>query len=162
MFRLSRLTVVLLMGAALLSAVSEWDYLNETQGTSPLTRVASYFVPSLGEDRRALDARMSILVERSRKFDHLAEEVSAGRMALFDGAARLREVCRATPNFAWERFRESHRGQTDDERFCRMLIGRVGSLLLPRDADQAQAVVDRLETELEEHLKHGPLHLPEV
>jgi len=160
MLRLSRLTVVLLVGAALLSAVSEWDRLTEGNDASPLYCVGSWFVPRLTEDRQDLDVRMGALVARSQQMDHLAGEVAAGRMALLDGAARLRDVCRAAPDFPWERFREGYRGDSDDERFCRMLIGRVVGVLW-NDQDHALAVGARLEAELDVYLKRGTFRLPQ-
>jgi hypothetical protein len=57
---------------------------------------------------------------------------------------------------AWDRFRERFPGASDDERFCRMLIDRVAGL-----AGSNRAVVARLEADLEEQLRRGPLRLPE-
>jgi hypothetical protein len=160
MLRLSRPTAFLLIAAGLLSALSECERRAEESDASPLPAAPVRLAPWLSEEARRLDGRVALAVARSRQVDELAGEVAAGRVSLLDGAARLRDIYRATPDFAWERFREGHPGASDDERFCRLLIERVEGVLW-EDRSQAQAAADRLEAELEAQLASGTLRLPE-
>jgi hypothetical protein len=110
--------------------------------------------------REELKARTATSRVHWRRADAIANTVAEGRMSLLGGAAQLRDMYRAEPRFSWTRFRECYPGATDDERFCRALILRVRNLHA-EDEDQACAPGARLDAELQEHLSHGSLHLPE-
>ena len=102
MLRLSRSTMRLAVSTALLSALAGWDRLAERRGTSALSSLGSRSVPRATDERRELDARMELTLARSRRIDEVAGEVAAGRLSLLDGAARLRDIHRAAPHFAFE------------------------------------------------------------
>jgi hypothetical protein len=91
-----------------------------------------------------------------------AEVVSAvieGRCPLPEAAAHFRELNRGLSNFRWEDFRRYYPGGTDGERCCRQVIQYVACRLGDRP-DRGAAVVRRLEAELEERLRRGPILLP--
>jgi hypothetical protein len=160
MLRLSRPTAYLLTGAALLSGLSAWERLADESDASPLARAADRVEARAPDDRPDLESARVTTLAQSQRLHELTADVAEGRASLLDGAARLRDVCRAWPEFSWFRFREVTPGASDDERFCHMLIGRV-RLLPRRDAEQAGAVVSRLEAELEARTRDGMLRLPE-
>ena len=160
MLRPSRPTLCLLITAALLSALYECQRRAEEWDASPLAAGALRLAPWVSEDTRALNGRLARTVARSQQLDELAAEVAAGRVSLLDGAARLRDLYRAAPDFGWERFRQGHPAASDDERFARALIERVGGLFW-EEPERAQAETARLESELEAHLRNGTLRLPE-
>jgi hypothetical protein len=160
MLRLSRSTVGLAVGAALLSALAGWDRLAEERGQSPLSSFGGRAVPGVMDKGRELDGRMAAALARSRRIDEVAGDVADSRLSLLDGAARLRDIHRAAPAFAWERFRERYPGASDDERFCRLLIDRVAARS-GQDRDRMRSVVARLEAEVEKRLGQGALRLLE-
>ncbi len=159
MLRLSRPTTSLLTAAALLSALTAWDGCAEQWDVSPLSRLGSLSVPQLREDQEKLAAQQAEVTERTRRLQEVTDAVVAGRLSLLDAAARVRDIQSASPYFPWDRFRASYPGATDDERFCRMVIGMVYAPEL-KDGPQRVALAARLTAELEEHLRRGTLHLP--
>jgi hypothetical protein len=157
----SRLIVCLGLGAALLSALSGWDRLEDERWSGRLSGLAAgRLSPRLMRRQRELDARPAPLVERARRADEVAGEAAAGRLSLLDGAARLRDLYRAAPDFAWDRFREYLPAASDDERFCRLLIEHVRGLSRS-DGDPAGAAAARLAAELQSRLARGALCLPD-
>ena len=88
-----------------------------------------------------------------------AEAVVCGRLPLLQAAALFRSLDRASPHFRWEDFRLQTPGTTDDERHCREVIAMTAQVLHDKPA-RAAAVQQKLEEELRQHLRRGPLHLP--
>lgn len=159
MLRLSRPTTGLLAAAALLSALSCWDGCADRQEDSPLDRLGGLAVTRRREDPEKLAAMQADVLERGRRLQEVTEEVEAGRLSLFDAAARVRDIESASPFFPWERFREAHPGTSDDERFCWMVIGMVSPPGL-KERQAREPLIARLRAELEGHLRAGTLRLP--
>jgi hypothetical protein len=158
MLRLSRPTTGLFAVAACLSALSVWDGCAERPDASPFERLGALAAPRRPGDPQQEAALRDDVFRRGLLLQAVADEVRAGRLSLLEAAARARDIQSASPFFPWERFRESHLGDSDDERFCRMVIDLV---TLPiRPAAGPDPVVARLQAELDEHLSRGTLHLP--
>jgi len=83
-----------------------------------------------------------------------------GHLTLFEAAARVRDLDRASPNFQWSEFRRFFKGDSDEERHCREVIRHVWAQL-PEDSPKTQELLRRLEAELRDALDHGTLRLPE-
>lgn len=86
--------------------------------------------------------------------------VSQGRMSLLEAAARWADLNRR-PWYDMRLFQEAHPGASDEEKYCRGMIEMVANLLAEQDPCQAEAVRAQLEHELDDHLRRGPLTLPE-
>jgi hypothetical protein len=93
---------------------------------------------------------------RAKVLDDMVE----GQCSLLEAAACFRDLNQSTPHFPWEHFRRTFPGATDEERHCRQVIELLRWRLEVCPDDRTPAI-RRLETELEEHLRRGPLHLPE-
>src|SRR5262249_25611948 len=98
---------------------------------------------------------------RRRQLDEVVIAATAGRMSLLEGAARLRELYRGEPDTVWERVCARFPDATDDERYCRLLIAEVASLERGPGPERKLTVAPRLEAELQERLRRGPLRLPD-
>jgi hypothetical protein len=97
-------------------------------------------------------------VERSRRAKcQAANELVAGRLTLWEAAARFREVT-VRPRECVVLLRSFRHGASDDELFCRCVIEYVESELAA-DPARAAAVVGRLNVELAERRRHGPIRL---
>jgi hypothetical protein len=96
-----------------------------------------------------------VLRERTEVLNDLVE----GRCSLLEAAARFRVLNTNTPHFAWESFHFYYPAASDQEAHCRHVI-RVVTVYLEDRPDQGRAVIQRLETELQERLKRGPIELP--
>ncbi len=158
MLRLSRLLTGLTVASALLTALTAWDRWAGGPGASPLEWFGGLLSPRRHWDPRHEADFHADVVERCRRLQEVADEVRAGRLGLLDGAARLRDIQSTSPYFAWQQFREFYPGDSDDERFCHLLIRLVTPL--PAPPDHTDPVVARLNAELAEHLKRGPIRLP--
>jgi hypothetical protein len=96
-----------------------------------------------------------------RRRDEVLNAVIEGRCSLAEAAAAFWKVNRSVPRFHWERFRNYYPGATEAERCCRHVIRHVKCRLEDRP-DGGKAVLRRLEAELEELLRNGPVRLPGV
>jgi hypothetical protein len=108
------------------------------------------------EKQAAARERVAVTMERRRQAREVAEEAEEGRLALRDGAARLRNLYRAAPDFPWGTVERRFPGASDEERCCRLLIGEVRALE-SRDGERANAAARRLEADLENELRQGTL-----
>ena len=160
MLRLSRSTVGLAVLAAMLSALSAWDYQAGRPDDSPLSRVAGPLLGPEREQARAADVACARAVDRSRQLEELSREVAAGRLSLLEGAARVRDIRLADPSVKVSHLRDTWPGASDDERYCRLTIAWVEGLPWT-DRNQGRAVVARLRAELDDHVRRGTLRLPE-
>jgi hypothetical protein len=107
-----------------------------------------------------LDDRAAVLRTRLAARDRILQAVHSRRLTLVEAAALFRDLNRSDPNFPWNDFRWYYAGATDDERHCRQIIDNAAAALdLP--ANEAAALTARLEAELQEHLRYGPVRLPE-
>jgi hypothetical protein len=83
-------------------------------------------------------------------------ELVQGERTLRDAAGQFRAMDRDVKNhdLLLERLRETIPGRTDEERYCRSVITWVSGEL-PRNSDETEAVVRRLEAELDELVRQG-------
>jgi hypothetical protein len=110
---------------------------------------------------RELDEKIAAARRCSAAKGEVVQEVIAGRLALLEAAARLREFDAQVPDFPVTTIRLTVPGSSDEERYCRIVIWKAKSLLAQRPAE-AEKVVQRLEVELERHLgRRGVDHPPE-
>jgi hypothetical protein len=128
------------------------------QDLGDLPRLASELAGE-AERERELEALEKDIKLRARSRLWVAEELIAGRLSLLEAAAALRDVYRRSPSFVPEAYYRDLRDRSREERYCRDLIAAVG-LQLWDHPGQAEEVTRRLEAELEEHLRRGPLRLP--
>jgi hypothetical protein len=160
--RLSYMTVSLCILAALLSALALWENATGGLSSSPL---AELLVPSLREareQRMKLSAAVAAEMARRRQIDQVVLATAAERLSLLEGAGRLRELYRDEPECLWVMVCRRFPNVSDEERYCRLLIGEVVSFLTECDPKQALPAGRRLEAELGEHLRRGTLRLPEA
>jgi hypothetical protein len=147
---------------ALLSALAAWEGAVGGLSNGPM---ADLLFPSLREakqQRRQLDADYLAEQVRWQQRMELIKATAAGRVSLLDGAGRLRELYRAEPESVWINVRRRFPNASDEERYCRLLIGDVESYLRMGDPAKARSVVARLQDELQEHIRRGTLRLQEA
>jgi hypothetical protein len=159
MLRLSRPTIALFLGVALLNALHGWALVAEQAGYTAPPAVSRLLLRDVLERRAAVLANLDGARGRQRGAQELAAAVAQGRLTLYEGAARLRDLYRGAPDFPWQAVERRFPGASDEERCCRLLLGEIRSLEGP-DREQAQAVALRLEAELEDELRRGTLSLP--
>jgi hypothetical protein len=82
----------------------------------------------------------------------ITAEVIAGRVGLVEAARRFRDLDAAAPQFNREAFCRTWPGRTDEERYCREVIGFVRSTLTD-EPDHRHLVMGRLETEFGDYLR---------
>jgi len=157
--RLSRSTVALFLGASLLNALYGWLSVAEQVGYSPPPLVSRLLLREPLERQATVRAELAATLERHRRTEELARAVMQGRLPLREGAARLRDLYRAAPDFPWVTVERRFPDASDEERCCRLLIDEVRALGGP-ERERAQLVDLRLEAELERELRRGPLSLP--
>ena len=87
------------------------------------------------------------------------EDLRDHRLTLLEAAARFRALGCPGPENNLKLFRLVYPGQTDEERWCRQVIG----FLRGADSNQSElaSLVDEFEAELTQHLAKGSLHLPD-
>jgi hypothetical protein len=152
----SRSTLALFLTAALITGLHGWLRLAERTGFSPAPVFDRVMLCDSLERQAAVRGRVAVTMERRRQAQELAEEVAEGRLGLREGAARLRELYQAAPDFPWVAVERRFPGASDEERCCRLLIGEVKALE-ERDGERARAAALRLEADLDGELQHGPL-----
>ena len=96
-----------------------------------------------------------------RRRAEVRDAVIEGRCPLPEAAAHFWELNRGMPGFKWDLFRQFYPGATEGERCCRHVIRHVACHLEDRPG-RGEAVVRRLEAELAECLRRGPIRLPGV
>ena len=105
----------------------------------------------LERDLRALDRRSFAKIE-------VARDAIAGRLTLFEAAARFRAVDADAPDRLRRGWRVGLKGGSDEERYCRQVLCYVETLTWGGDGDPA--VVARLRAQVDEALARGDLRLP--
>jgi hypothetical protein len=99
------------------------------------------------------------LIARQTAKRKVAAELAAGRLTLVEAAARIRHLKDGPDNF-WTFIRANERGNSDEERLCRHVIGWTEATLFNRPAEAAR-ITARLEAELKNHLRrNGKVILP--
>jgi len=94
--------------------------------------------------------------------DALALEVIAGRLTLFEAAAKFRTINKSNPQAEHWLSRYQYRDEPYELALCRSVIRRVELELEARALGAEDNTVDRLEAELAEHLRrHGRVSLPD-
>ena len=159
MLRLSRSTAALFLMAALLQALHDWWRVAERLGYLPPPAVTRLLQREPLRQRAAVLADLEAARDRCRVGRDLAVAVVDGRLTLWEGAARLRDTYRGARDFPWEPVERRFPASSDEERCCRLLIELVRSLEGPV-RERARATAPRLEAQLEEELRRGPLSLP--
>jgi hypothetical protein len=109
-----------------------------------------------------LEARSWAYVRRLERKERVTRALLAGRLSLLEAAAYFRALNHGSPEFYWEGFRTRIPGATDDERHCNSVIDSACLSVSRRDRARAEEVDRRLRAELAEHLRRGPLCLPEL
>jgi hypothetical protein len=149
--------VVVLLAALFLTYAEAGHYDRGPWGRTTTYRAVAEEAARLEKLEREREATFAAIGRRAE----LLDEVIAGRCALPEAAARSWELNRSMPGFHWENFRRFYPGATDGERCCRHVIRHVTNRLEDRP-DRGEAVVRRLEAELVECLRRGPVRLPGV
>jgi hypothetical protein len=103
---------------------------------------------------RELEQLREVLVRRTYRRHRVASSLLAGRLSLLEAAGYFRALAQGPPAFDWERFRERWPSASDAERHCHEVIGYVCS-------EEDVETRARLRAELAEHLRRGPLRLPQ-
>jgi hypothetical protein len=93
---------------------------------------------------------------RSEARRRVAQDLAAGRLTLLEAAEHFRDLNGSYPGFNWYQFRRHFPGSSDDERHCRQVIQFVA---LETETGPAAVARQRLEAELEGHLRRGTLRL---
>jgi hypothetical protein len=118
-----------------------------------------------GDDPRArqqkLDAEMQAALRRKARKARVVRALLAGRLRLTEAAAYFRALNQGT-HFDWVQFRESFPGATDEERHCHQVISFAFAAASDHDPRRAEEVRSGLLAELGEHLRRGPLRLPDL
>ena len=104
------------------------------------------------------DRALQDVIRRTAAKQAIALDLVHGRLSLLEGAARMRDLDRAAPDFAWEYFRLAYPAASDDERHCLEAIRQVRGALLPSDP-AGEAAARRFEDELRGHIINGTLCL---
>jgi hypothetical protein len=118
-------------------------------------------VDELGQEANRdeqLDEALQATQRRTVAKAELAQEAAAGRLTLFEAAARFRDLdAGVTEDYrcGWRHLAE---GASDEERYCRQVIGYARLAL--RDRSDGPALLDRLRAQLDEALARGDLRLP--
>jgi hypothetical protein len=115
--------------------------------------------PDGGPDSQAPDESCRDVLRRVLEKEGLVGEVIEGRLSLTEAAAHFRDLDEQPPPFGWRQFHELYPGASDDERHCRMVIAMVSAEVHARPGSDL-AVVDRLETELQDLVGRGDIRLP--
>jgi hypothetical protein len=108
----------------------------------------------LREQQRNLQLRddMAALNRVNADKHELTEEVIAGRVGLLEAARRFSDLDAAAPQFNRAAFRRTWPGHTDEERYCREVMGFVRTTLSDQP-DRRHLVLGQLEAELGDYLR---------
>jgi hypothetical protein len=104
------------------------------------------------------DDRMDVSKSNASARHVIVWRVAVGSLTLLQAAAQMRAIDRRSAHFNWTVFRMDGASRTDAERHCREVI-RWAANILP-DGPNAEEV-RRLDAELQDLLRRGPLVLPD-
>jgi hypothetical protein len=99
----------------------------------------------LREDLAALD---QVVADKSE----VTAQVIAGRLGLVEAARRFRDLDAAAPEFSREAFCRTWPGRTDEERYCREVLGFVRTSL-DDEPGRRRVVLGRLEAEMGDYVR---------
>jgi len=111
------------------------------------------------ERDRKLSAATEAVCRRVETKNHLTEAVLEGRLSLAEAARRFRDCDRCRQVFEIEVGRAVVPIASDQERYCRLVIGWIQRAVQERP-DKGQEVLRRLEAELEELVRDKRLGFP--
>jgi hypothetical protein len=152
------LTAAVLLAAALFLTHYQAGY----YGRGPRGLEAPYRVVAREAQRLEKLQREQQETDRAlRGREEVMDALIAGRCSLPVAAAAFWGWNRSMSTFHWESFRRAFPAATEGERCCRHVIRHV-ACRLEETPDGGRAVVRRLEAELEECLRRGPILLPGV
>jgi hypothetical protein len=146
--------VAVLVGALALLARSSWKGALLPGGPNA----------SSEEAREAdLEQKSQETLLRIKRKHRVAQELWAGRLTLLEAAALFRALDRGPPAFNWEHFRNSRPGNSDDERYCHVVIDWVYyDARHEMGPCKAEALRQGLDAQLREHLRRGPVRLRQL
>jgi len=107
--------------------------------------------PGQPEDERRRDELARRCLAAGHRIEsrlRTAHDVIEGRLTLLQAAEHYRDVSESAADFDWEDFRGKTSAASDDERYCRLVIKFVKSVLEQENQSQARFFQTRLETEL--------------
>jgi hypothetical protein len=151
---------------ALVALASGWSYLDADPDewgpqASPedLPRLLSEIAGGTRR-REMLRADNEATLARIDGKNRVAAEALAGRLTLLEAAARFRDLSPADlPEVVRAQRQGLYPAASEEERYCREVIGWAGAALEARHQPDGGAL-RRLEAELDEHLRRGPIRLP--
>lgn len=111
---------------------------------------------------RSLDKQSQAIALRMAHKQRIARAVLVGRMPFLEAAACFRAIDQVLPPLECGCPRLLWCGATEEERYCREVITWVGSLIDDPDPCWRASLLDRLRTELADHLGRATLVLPQV
>jgi hypothetical protein len=132
---------------------------------SALLPAEGYRVPPPEDlERRSqdLDQQLERAHRRAAAKFRILRAVADARMGLLEAASCNQALTCELPPSAQEDFRRRWPAPTDEERHCRHVIEVAARLEGAEDPCSATALRARLEEELQDHLRRGPLVLPPV
>ena len=110
-----------------------------------------------------MDQAAPLLLRRIVERRRVTAEVRAGRLTLFEAAARFGKLNAGPGEYGIQQTVQSvYPGDSYEEKLCRQVIRHVELEAASESPGAAEAAVARLEAELEDHmLRHGRVCLPE-
>jgi hypothetical protein len=108
---------------------------------------------------RQLDQDLKGALARVQGKQRVINDLLDGRLTFLEAAGHFRALDRLPPPFFWEHFRFAYPADSDEERHCLEVIAFLES---HDDPCLGLAAVPRYQAELREHLKRGPIQLPDI
>jgi hypothetical protein len=110
-----------------------------------------------GTRGRDLDEGQAAARDRHAERDRVIEDVIAGQRTLQSGADALRALYARAPQSERDTLRKLYPARSEEETYCRAVIGFVAVALEDRP-EEVRPVVARLEKELRGRMPDGPSH----
>jgi hypothetical protein len=109
-------------------------------------------IEALQKQGENLDAQIQAVSYNLAAKNRIAAAVEAGQLSLLDAADRYRKLNESQPDFDWPAFRERIPAGSEEERHCRQVLGWVEARLRIDQPEKLEAVMARLEAELQHSL----------
>jgi hypothetical protein len=111
-------------------------------------------------NRQRFEEEYNEIAARNAAKRRFAAEVAAGRLTLFQAAARFRDLNARTPGLA-EHVCNASPGIPYEVLLCRQVIAITEAVLEEQSSGRADEIVPRLRAELQQHLdRHSKIVLP--
>jgi hypothetical protein len=150
--------------SALLLGVALYQHSHAAEAGNTLSLAEMSLIRALYADDARQEHELSqfdgVLIARCEKRQAIIDQLTAGRISLFEAAAEFKRL-NAQPNPSQYRFFKELPGDSDDERTCWQVISwlDVNSRHLP--PSQQQLLLDRVKAELREYKAcNGTVILP--